>query len=132
MLAVARRHAVADAMDALRASHQAETASAMGALLQRYTERLAAIMRELPELERAAAMARLKDEQVMEQQALQRMQQQKLRDEKNRVLSPVKLSFASASAYLKRKHREERCATDGRGCWRPGNAMMTINLPDGA
>jgi len=108
VLTMARTHAIAQALDAIRAAHRTNQTQAFKEMMQRYEDRMAAALRDLPKEHHAAAIARLKEEQAAEATHLADTESAKLRDDEQRARSVIAETFRTASARLMSKQRAER------------------------
>jgi hypothetical protein len=108
VLAMARAHAIAQAVDAIRAAHRTNQTQAFKDMMLRYEDRMAAALRDLPKEQHAAAIARLREEQAAEATHVAETESAKLRDDEQRARAVIATTYKTASARLMRKQREER------------------------
>jgi hypothetical protein len=108
VLSAARAHAIAQAVEQIRAAHRTNQAQAFKDMMLRYEDRMAAALRDLPKDQHAAAIARLRDEQATEAAQLAENESAKLRDDEQRARAVIAGTYKAASGRLVRKQRDER------------------------
>jgi hypothetical protein len=108
VLAAARANAIKQAVEQIRAAHRTNQTQLFKHMMQRYEDRMAAALRDLPKEQHAAAIARLREEQAAEATHIAETESAKLRDDEQRARAVIAATYKTASGRLMRKQREER------------------------
>lgn len=108
VLAQAKSHAIADKIAAVTSAWLTRKAHALLLSAQRYAVRFAHILKTLPKAQRMTAINALREEQTLETQNIEKEEEAKLAEEKQRALAPIVRQHKEHAAALRRRQRDER------------------------
>jgi hypothetical protein len=125
----ARSHAIHQKIDAVTSACLARKAHTLLLSAQLYAMRFVHILRTLPEAQRMVAINRLREEQALETQNIEKEEEARLADEKRRAIAPIIAEYKERGGALRRGQRDERIMLMMRLRRTPRQLRLPLRLP---